>query len=88
MIANKNMLPWDTSPVHPSGIRLGAQEMTRTGMKEKEMDEVAEFIYRVVVKKEDTEKVKADVREFKKDFTTVQYCFGANSPAYDYKQFL
>ena len=88
MIANKNMLPWDKSPVHPSGIRLGSQEMTRIGMKEKEMDEVAEFVYRIVVKKEDTKKVKADVKEFKKDFTKVQFCFGAGAEAYDYKKFL
>src|SRR2546423_1553898 len=29
IITNKNLLPWDTSPVRPSGIRLGTQELTR-----------------------------------------------------------
>ena len=52
MIANKNMLPGDKSAVKPSGIRLGAQELTRVGMKESEMKEVASLIHRVVVKKE------------------------------------
>ncbi len=88
MIANKNMLPWDTSPVSPSGIRLGSQEITRVGMKEKHMDQVAEFIHRVAVKKEDTESVKKDVIAFKKEFSKVQYCFGAGHPAYEYKKFL
>ena len=33
IICNKNMLPRDKSSVNPSGLRLGAQEMTRIGMK-------------------------------------------------------
>src|SRR5207253_425637 len=39
IITNKNLLPWDTSPVRPSGIRLGTQELTRLGMKEAQMRE-------------------------------------------------
>lgn len=86
MICNKNMLPHDTSAVKPSGIRLGSQEMTRVGMKEKDMIEVAEFISRVVVKKEDPAKVKKDVAAFKKNFTKIQYCFNAGEPAYGYHE--
>lgn len=84
IICNKNMLPRDTSSVNPSGLRLGSQEMTRLGMKESEMDEVADFIARVVVKKEDPSKVKEDVKAFKKQFATIQYCFNAGEPAYGY----
>ena len=84
IICNKNMLPRDTSSVRPSGLRLGSQEMTRIGMKESDMKEVAELIARVVVKKEDPAKVKEDVKAFKKQFTTIQYCFNAGEPAYGY----
>jgi len=82
IICNKNMLPRDTSSVNPSGLRLGSQEMTRLGMKESEMKQVAELIARVVKKKEDPAKVKEDVKELKKDFATIQYCFHAGEPAY------
>lgn len=86
MICNKNMLPSDTSSVNPSGLRLGAQEMTRLGMKESEMDEVADLIARVVVKGEDPAKVKEDVKALKKGFDTLQYCFNAGEPAYKYRK--
>ncbi len=86
IICNKNMLPSDTSSVNPSGLRLGTQEMTRLGMKENEMDEVADFIARVVVKKEDPAKVKREVTEFKHGFDTIQYCFNAGEPAYEYRK--
>ena len=86
IICNKNMLPRDTSSVNPSGIRLGSQEMTRLGMKESEMKEVAKLIARVVKKKEDLAKVKEDVKELKKNFATIQYCFHAGEPAYEYHE--
>ncbi|MDC7951771.1 serine hydroxymethyltransferase [Methanomassiliicoccaceae archaeon COG_1] len=86
MICNKNMLPSDTSSVNPSGLRLGAQEMTRLGMKESEMDEVADLIARVVVKGEDPAKVKEDVKALKRGFDTLQYCFNAGEPAYKYRK--
>lgn len=84
IICNKNMLPSDTSAVRPSGLRLGSQEMTRIGMKESDMKEVAELIARVVKKKEDPKKVKEDVKSFKKNFTTIKYCFNEGEPAYGY----
>ena len=84
IICNKNMLPRDTSAVRPSGLRLGSQEMTRIGMKESEMKEVAELIARVVKNKESPAKVKADVKALKKQFDTIQFCFNAGEPAYEY----
>ena len=83
IICNKNMLPKDTSAVNPSGIRLGVQELTRVGMKESEMKEVASLIHRVA-KKEDPAKVKKDVKALKKNFANIQYCFNAGEPAYAY----
>lgn len=46
---NKNTIPNDPrSPFDPSGIRLGTPAITTRGMKEAEMDKVAEWIDRVV----------------------------------------
>jgi len=83
IIVNKNLLPWDSNPVRPSGIRLGSQEVTRLGMKEKDMDSVAELIVRVA-RGEDPEKVKSDAVELKRSFTKVHYCFFEGEEAYDY----
>jgi glycine hydroxymethyltransferase len=88
IITNKNMLPGDESSIRPSGIRIGTQEMTRIGMKESEMKEVARLIHKVAVKKEKPEDVKQEVKELKKHFTTVQYCYGAGTPAYKYHELI
>ncbi len=84
IIVNKNLLPWDSDPVRPSGIRIGSQEITRLGMKEKDMDDVAELIARVVVKGESPAQVCDSVKEFKRDFTRARYCFFDGEEAYDY----
>lgn len=87
IILNKNLLPWDSNPVRPCGIRIGSQELTRLGMKEKEMAEVADLIARVVVKGESPETVKASVVELKRQFTKVHYCFFEGEEAYDYPSY-
>ena len=87
IILNKNLLPWDSDPVRPCGIRIGSQELTRLGMKEKDMVEVAELVARVVVKGEAPEKVKPDVVDLKRQFTKVHYCFFEGEEAYDYPAF-
>jgi glycine hydroxymethyltransferase len=83
VITSKQMLPWDNEPENPSGIRIGTQELTRLGMKEKEMDSVAGLISRVAVQKEDPGQVKLDVIALKKKYNKVQYCFEPGE-AYDY----
>lgn len=87
IILNKNLLPWDSDPIRPCGIRIGSQELTRLGMKEKEMAEVAELVARVVVKGQAPEKVKPDVIDLKRQFTKVHYCFFEGEEAYDYPAF-
>ncbi len=87
IILNKNLLPWDSDPVKPCGIRIGSQELTRVGMREKQMGEVAELIARVVVKEEPPEKVKEDVVQLKRQFTKVHYCFFDGEEAYDYPSY-
>jgi glycine hydroxymethyltransferase len=77
VITNMNMLPGDTKPLTPSGVRLGVQELTRTGMGKAEMGEVARFFARALIQKEEPAKVKRDVAAFKARFQEVRYCFNA-----------
>ena len=76
IILNKNILPWDKlDPKNPSGIRIGVQEMTRYGMKEKEMGKIAEFIKEVILERKNVRKVKKEVIKFRKEFQKIKYCF-------------
>jgi glycine hydroxymethyltransferase len=76
IIINKNILPWDKlNPKNPSGIRIGVQEMTRFGMKEKEMKKIALFIKEVILDRKNIKKVKREVIEFRKKFQKIKYCF-------------
>lgn len=85
IITNMNMLPGDTKATNPSGVRIGVQELTRVGMGQREMVQVAEFYARALVKKDDTKKVKADVKAFKAHFQAVKYCFNPeNLGGYEY----
>jgi glycine hydroxymethyltransferase len=85
IITNKNLFPWDhvNGTDDPSGLRLGTQELTRIGMKEREMREVAKLIKRVVIDKEEPEKVKKDVVQLKSQYQTVHYCFDGDG-AYEF----
>ena len=83
IITNKNLIPadkpedWD----HPSGLRIGTTEVTRLGMKEKEMETIADFIARVLVEKAAPEVVVNDVLAFREPYQTVYYCFDHALPA-------
>ncbi|MBO7732687.1 MAG: serine hydroxymethyltransferase, partial [Methanobrevibacter sp.] len=75
IILNKNLIPGDNvnDRDDPSGIRIGTQEITRRGMKEKEMEEVAEFIWRVA--EGDKVDIKDEVAEFMSGYRTIHYAF-------------
>ncbi len=57
------------------GVRLGTCEVTRRGMRESEMAEIAELIKRVSIEKEDSDKVRQDVERLVKEFQDIEYCF-------------
>jgi glycine hydroxymethyltransferase len=45
IILNYNMLPGDSDPRNPSGLRIGVPEMTRFGMDERAMGELAQLLH-------------------------------------------
>ncbi len=64
---NKNMVPFDErSPFVTSGIRIGTPAVTTRGMKEEEMERIAELINTAIVNFENEEKLenlKVNVKE-------------------------
>jgi glycine hydroxymethyltransferase len=48
------------------------------------MQEIATFIKRIVINKQDNIKVLQDVIEFRKNFQKVQYAFDNETAAYEY----
>ena len=88
IIVNRQLIPGDLKAnrhyMHPGGIRLGTSEITRLGMKESEMKEIASLLKQVVVDKKDAGEIAAHVKEFKTDFKKTQYCFDNKLGAYEY----
>jgi len=48
IVVNKNTIPGDRTAAHPSGIRLGTPWVTQRGLREPEMEHVAEIIARAM----------------------------------------
>jgi glycine hydroxymethyltransferase len=76
IIVNMNLLPFEPLDRvnNPAGIRLGVQEMTRVGMKEPEMERVAELFKRCL---QDKKFVGDEVKEFRAAYQEVGYSFDA-----------
>jgi len=88
IILNRQLLPGDIKSgkhyMHPSGVRIGVPEVTRLGMKENEMKEIASFIKQIVIDKSDPNKVAGDVSKFREQFQKVHYAFENATDAYEY----
>lgn len=69
---NKNTVPFDPRPpFSPSGIRMGTPALTTRGLKEAQMDQVAEWIDRALqANGQDAklEKIKQEIEAFAKDY--------------------
>jgi len=89
ILVNRNLLPWDKERGRnfrdPSGIRIGVQEVTRLGMREEEMKDVARFMADVLLRKKDVREVAKNVAEFRKDFVKIEYSFDRGK-AYNWQE--
>jgi glycine hydroxymethyltransferase len=88
IIVNRQLIPGDIKAgrnyFHPGGIRLGVSEITRLGMKESEMKEIASFIKKVIIEKKNPKKLASNVKSFRKNYQKVHYCFDNKLGAYEY----
>lgn len=79
ILVNRNLLPWDKERGmnfrDPSGIRVGVQEVTRLGMKEDEMKDIARFMADVLLRGKNAREVAKRVAEFRGEFVRVEYSF-------------
>jgi glycine hydroxymethyltransferase len=71
IIVNYNMLPGDTDPRNPSGLRIGTSEMTRFGMKEADFRELAALMAAVITKGKN---VRDEVHKLRARFMELKYC--------------
>jgi len=69
IIVNYNMVPGDTDPRNPSGLRIGVPEMTRFGMDERAMGELAQLIHDAIRGKN----VKEQVHGLRGRFLEMKY---------------
>lgn len=66
LTVNKNVIPDDPlSPFSPSGIRLGTPAITTRGMKEPEMEILADIMHRTILAKDDPKKLYSLKQEVK-----------------------
>jgi len=62
----------DANIIVDKGVRFGTNELTRHGMKAREMEKIAEMIGRIY-KGDDSAQVKRAATKLRKNFTTIQY---------------
>ena len=88
IIVNRQLIPGDLKAkrnyMSPGGIRLGTSEITRLGMKESEMQQIASFIKQVIIDKKDPKEITSQVIDFRKNYQKTEYCFDNKLGAYEY----
>ena len=70
VLTNYQALPDDATFLDSSGIRLGVQEMTRFGMKEKDFDSLAGLMSDVIVR---NKPARDEVARYRKNFLTMGF---------------
>ena len=70
ILTNYHALPGDATFLESSGIRLGVQEMTRFGMKEKDFDTLAGLMSDIIVR---NKPAGDDVARYRKNFLTMGF---------------
>jgi glycine hydroxymethyltransferase len=66
-------LPLPEVPGDYNGLRIGTQEITRWGMLPEDMPALAELLCRVLVHREEPERVKKDVVTFRAKFQELRF---------------
>ena len=88
IIVNRQLIPGDLKAkrnyMSPGGIRLGTSEITRLGMKESEMQQIASLIKQVIIDKKDPKEITSQVIDFRINYQKTEYCFDNKLGAYEY----
>lgn len=88
IIVNRQLIPGDIRAGRnyhrPGGIRLGVSEITRLGMGEAEMVEIASLIGRAVIDGKDPKRMRSEIRALRRDYQRVRFCFDDALEAYEY----
>jgi glycine/serine hydroxymethyltransferase len=74
IIVNYQALPDDETFLDSSGLRIGVQEMTRFGMKEKDFGELAGYFADIVIR---NKPAKDAVAKYRRGFLEMGYCLPA-----------
>ena len=79
MILNMNLLPFESLDrvTNPAGIRIGVQEMTRFGMKEPEMDVIADLFKKCLIQ---GKFVGEEASELRAAFQNIHFSFDSEAP--------
>jgi glycine hydroxymethyltransferase len=77
IVLNKNLLPYDNQHNRgdPSGLRIGFQDVTRRGFKEKDIEVLCSLILDVVKGKRTPAEVRKDIIKLRQSFKEIKYGF-------------
>ncbi len=86
IILNKNLLPYDNQHNHgdPSGLRIGFQDVTRRGFKEKDIECLCSLMLDVVKGKRTPTEVRKDIIKLRQSFNEIKYGFKSVNEAKEY----
>ena len=88
IIVNRQLIPGDLKAkrnyMSPGGIRLGTSEITRLGMKESEMQQIASLVKQIIIDKKDPKEITSQIIDFRKNYQKTEYCFDNKLGAYEY----
>ena len=86
IVLNKNLLPYDSQHDrgNPSGLRIGFQDVTRRGFKEKDIESLCSLILDVVKGTRTTDEVRQDVINLRQSFKDIKYGFQSISEAIEH----
>jgi aminomethyltransferase len=71
IIVNYQSIPYDEGFSSSSALRMGVQEMTRFGMKEKDLEKLAEYMKEII---QDNKDIGNHISQFRGNFTEMMYC--------------